>query len=361
MTSPTKDGAAALVDRVPALVEPWPPAASCRTPAPGPLRHDGQQAPGHVRHERPAPYTRPKTERHVPSSAPSAADGQLPVSSVVLPERSVTTMELETGLEYTVMHSSATVESEKNALDSLLPERTALKRLLNDSSQYALKPASASRLAHMCGAVHDTTWDNVGSKAKLDSNMKLWRKYCDGLNTPCWRPGEAGLTVNEREREAILAANFLPYALTVMRGRRGCAQAKPASAYKAYLGVRKAHSKRSVELPGTKLVWQMCKRLNAKHAADFGALSLVVKRKQPFTKEILHALLISTDKGALDLTVPAVAAAFRAFVATLRQTGMRKSELALGAGAVFTRALATRANLQRDHLRRPSSRPPSPP
>jgi hypothetical protein len=114
--------------------------------------------------------------------------------------------------------------------------------------------------------------------------------------------------VNEREREAILAANFLPYALTVMRGRRGCAQAKPASAYKAYLGVRKAHSKRSVELPGTKLVWQMCKRLNAKHAADFGALSLVVKRKQPFTKEILHALLISTDKGALDLTVPAVAA-----------------------------------------------------
>ena len=63
-----------------------------------------------------------------------------------------------------------------------------------------------------------------------------------------------------------------------------------------------------------------------------------MKRKQPFTKEILHALLISTDKGALDLTVPAVAAAFRAFVATLRQTGMRKSELALGAGVKFTRA-----------------------
>ena len=47
--------------------------------------------------------------------------------------------------------------------------------------------------------------------------------------TPCWRPSEAGLTLHEREREAILAANFLPYALTVMRGRRGCAQAKPAS------------------------------------------------------------------------------------------------------------------------------------
>ena len=59
---------------------------------------------------------------------------------------------------------------------------------------------------------------------------------------------QLGLTLHEREREAILAANFLPYALTVMRGRRGCAQAKPASAYKAYLGVRKALSKRNVEL-----------------------------------------------------------------------------------------------------------------
>ena len=114
-------------------------------------------------------------------------------------------MELEPDFRHTVMHRSATVESEANALDSLLPERTALKRLLNDGSQYALKPASASRLAHMCGAVHDSTWDkcgavhdstwdNAGSKAKLDSNMKLWRKYCDGLNTPCWRPGEASLS-----------------------------------------------------------------------------------------------------------------------------------------------------------------------
>jgi len=173
----------------------------------------------------------------VPSSAPSAADSQLPVPSVVLPEYVATTMELEPDFRHTVMHRSATVESEANALDSLLPERAALKRLLNDGSQYALKPASASRLAHMCGAVHDSTWDNAGSKAKLDSNMKLWRKYCDGLNTPCWRPGEASLSPHDKEREAILAANFLPYALTVMRGRRGCAQAKPASAYKAYLGI----------------------------------------------------------------------------------------------------------------------------
>jgi hypothetical protein len=71
-------------------------------------------------------YTRPKTERHVPSSAPSAAaDSRLPVSSVVLPEYVATTVELEPDYKHTVMHRSATVESEANALDSLLPERFA--------------------------------------------------------------------------------------------------------------------------------------------------------------------------------------------------------------------------------------------
>jgi hypothetical protein len=285
-------------------------------------------------------------ERHVPAAAVAAVGHHHAAVAIDLPERTVTTTQLEAPHDFTVQRRAAVVERESDVLDLMLPERTALKRLLGDTTCYALKPAAASRLAQMCGAVHDATWDNAGSKAKLDSNMKLWRGYCDGLNTPCWRPCEAGLTMQEKEREAILAANFLPYALTVMRGRRGCAQAKPASAYKAYLGVRKAHSKRTVELPSTKLVWQMCKRLNAKHLNEFGAQSLIVKRKQPFTREILHELLISTDKGALDLTVPAVGVAFRAFVATLRQTGMRKSELALSAGATFTPALATRSHLQ---------------
>ena len=176
--------------------------------------------------------------------------------------------------------------------------------------------------------------------------MKLWRAYCGELNTPFWRPTESALAAPELEREAILAANFLPWALTRMRGRKGCAQAKPSSAYKAYQGVRKAHSNRNLELPKTKQVWRMCKRLSAKHLIDFGALSLVVKRKQPFTTHILHEILTALDTGPIDLTSPAEAAAFRAFVATLRQTGMRKSELALGSGLTFSRAHATRAHLQ---------------
>ena len=232
------------------------------------------------------------------------------------------------------------------AARSQMPEDHAVRRLLDDTSEFALRPASAARLQLMCGAIFDDTHDNHGSKAKLNSNMKLWRAYCGELNTPFWRPTESGLTTPELEREAILAANFLPWALTRMRGRKGCAQAKPSSAYKAYQGVRKAHSNRNLELPKTKQVWRMCKRLSAKHLIDFGALSLVVKRKQPFTTHILHEIITALDAGPIDLTSPAEAAAFRAFAATLRQTGMRKSELALGSGQTFSRAHATRAHLQ---------------
>jgi hypothetical protein len=215
----------------------------------------------------------------------------------------------------------------------------------------------------LCGAVHDATWDNAGSKAKLDCKMKLWRGYCDGLNTPCWRPCEAGLTMQEKEREAILAANFLPYALTVMRGRRGCAQAKPASAYKAYLGVRKAHSKRTVELPSTKLVWQMCKRLNAKHLNEFGAQSLIVRRKQPFTKEILHELLTSTDKGALDLTRRRISSGTPEMV-TMRSSSRRPARRTRTAkcGVRFQSTSTTRQRIRTPPLTiSPPSSSPCPP
>ena len=117
------------------------------------------------------------------------------------------------------------------AARSEMPEDHAVRRLLDDNSEFALRPASAARLQLMCGAIFDDTHDNHGSKAKLNSNMKLWRAYCGELNTPFWRPTESALAAPELEREAILAANFLPWALTRMRGRKGCAQAAGAEGF----------------------------------------------------------------------------------------------------------------------------------
>jgi len=109
-------------------------------------------------------------------------------------------------------------------------------------------------MSSLCAAVFDDTHDNRNSNLKLDSNMKLWRQYTAELNTPCWRPHGATLDHLGVERESVLAAGFIPYALRKMRGRRGNASAKPQSAYKAYLGVRKAHSKRLIEMVAVKQV-----------------------------------------------------------------------------------------------------------
>ena len=167
------------------------------------------------------------------------------------------------------------------------------------------------------------------------------------MGTPVWRPDVRDLTSSEREREAILCANFIPWALThAMRGRGGRARAKPTSAYKAYLGVRKSHSNRLVDMVSTKLVWTMVNRQCREYLEEFGGASLVIRRKQPFTKAILHMILTSTGKaGPIDLDSEAPQTAFRAFAALLRQTGFRKSELSLQSGETFTRRHATRANL----------------
>jgi hypothetical protein len=96
-----------------------------------------------------------------------------------------------------------------------------------------------------------------------------------------------------------------------------------------------------------KLVWTVVQRHCRQHLEQYGGMSLIVKRKQPFTTHILHAILTATSAGsAVDLSDASTAAAFKAFTAVLRQTGMRKSELCLQSGETFTRRHASRANLK---------------
>ena len=99
-------------------------------------------------------------------------------------------------------------------------------------------------------------------------------------------------------------------------------------------------------MSSTKLVWTMVQRQNRRHLEQFGAASLMVRRKQPFTQAIFSGLLSADAKaGPIDLTSEATRLAFRAFVAVLRQTGMRKSELALQSHERYGPQRASRSNL----------------
>eukprot|EP00966_Prymnesium_polylepis_P285778 6601624-Prymnesium_polylepis.1 len=73
-------------------------------------------------------------------------------------------------------------------------------------------------------------------------------------------------------------------------------------------------------MSSTKLVWTMMQRQNRWHLEQYGAASLMVRCKQPFTQAIFTGLLGATAKaGPIDLTCEATRLAFRAFVAVLRQ------------------------------------------
>jgi hypothetical protein len=221
--------------------------------------------------------------------------------------------------------------------------------LSDDMSPYALRPRDTGALERLCGDIFDDTYDNAGSRTKLDGNMRYWQAWCAEMGTPAWRPDYRGLSAGERRRESVLAAGFLPWLLQRMRGRRGCGRAQPASAFKVWLGVRKVHAKRDIELTPTKLVSMTVKRLCRRHLADFGADSLVPKRKEPFTRAMILALLRIPDGlriGPYTLTWDSrLGRALRAFIIVLASTGMRKGEVSITSRERFDRTSASRANL----------------
>ena len=225
--------------------------------------------------------------------------------------------------------------------------------LSRDPSPYALRPPRGlDALSDLCDAVYDDSFDNVRSSAKVCTHWRYWCSYCQQQGTPPVRPDAAALSAFERRRETTLAAGFLPWCLAHMRGRRGNARALPSSAYKVWLDVRKWHSERDITLVTSKLVGLTLKRLCRRHLIDYGATSLVPRRKEPIPRAVQLALVdpakipSGTRLGAYvidwDRTTGRM---FRAIIAVLGATGFRKSEVTLSAGQKFDRTCASRANL----------------
>ena len=125
-----------------------------------------------------------------------------------------------------------------------------------------------------------------------------------------------------------------------MRGRKGNARALPASVFKCYGGVRKWHDQRGITMLSTKLVAISLKRLCAKHVYDYGAGSMIPKRREPFDRNIILALINSpsplprvTDDLTLGRTTwrwdTPLGRSFRAAIVLGARTGVRKAEISL--------------------------------
>ena len=238
------------------------------------------------------------------------------------------------------------------------PAAALADSLALDRSEHALRPSNPLALYHLCADVFSTDHDNQGSRKKIDADLVLWQRWCATWNTPAWRPDFGTLSSVARQREAALAAGFLPWVLTKIRGRKG-PRALPATAFKKYLHIVKLHFERGIQFTPSKLVNIQLKRLCRQHVSDFGAASLVPTRKEPMTRVITLALLAapggSYDHFELDWSSRS-GRALKALILVLASTGMRKSEVA---SVKFDRTCASRADLVW-HLRGKSYASPPP-
>ena len=228
--------------------------------------------------------------------------------------------------------------------------RAVASALSADASAFALRPRDPTALLGLCTDIYDDAYDNSASRKKLDGNMRHWSVWCAEMGTPMWRPDFRSLSVGDQRRETILAAGFLPWLLRRMRARRSNGRALPASAFKVWLGVRKVHQKRDIGLSPSKVITATVKRLCRKHIKDFGAASLIPKRKEPFTRAMILALLRLADGlriGPYVLTWDSrVGRALRALIVVLASTGMRKAEVSISSGERFDKTHVSRADLR---------------
>jgi hypothetical protein len=124
----------------------------------------------------------------------------------------------------------------------------ATRRMLNDESHYALRPRDPSALAGMVRA-SSSAGTAKGAKMLKHAHWKMWLDYTNEMGTPAWRPDWRDLDAAGRERESVLYSGFVRRAHATQKGRGGRARAKPESAYKAYLHVRRVHKEqRHVDL-----------------------------------------------------------------------------------------------------------------
>ena len=218
------------------------------------------------------------------------------------------------------------------------------RAMLEDKSPYALRPKGQT-VEHLCMDVLDASLDNPSTAKKLDSNWKLWLRYCAHMSTSPWREDVSTLNEYGRQREAILLANFLKWALTKMKGRRGNARAKPDSAQKCLTGVRKRHQQRNITLVSSPLVNATLKRLCRRHLQDFGPMSLIPHRKEPLSHDILQQVLDTPEGTRVGRELlqwkTRKGRALKGLICLLTFTGLRKAELTAMDGMWATRAHVT--------------------
>jgi hypothetical protein len=175
--------------------------------------------------------------------------------------------------------------------------------LMQDRSRFAICRGDPALLRAACEfsfAQADKAF-SLRTALKDSSNWRLWKKYCTHMGTTPWRTTASASKLEspaEYLREVVLLTYALGYAMQHKKPRSNSDRMiKPATAMAFLHSVSRVHKRNHLSLIPLSAVSLPLKGLMRDYVKVCGPMSLVPKRREPFTNPLIASLLHPRHEG----------------------------------------------------------------
>ena len=170
-------------------------------------------------------------------------------------------------------------------------------------------------------------------------HLKYWHSFCSIRGLRHWRDdrdANSGQNIAGYQREVDILASFALNTAKIMPGRRGRQAGLPSSVANVVQGVRRAHENLipPVHMVPMKAVQTTLNGINQRYLEEYGYAKMIPRRAEPFHRQHLGKLFrlqhsIGTAFGSFVISTTLFWISWFALLATLAQSGYRKSEVAV--------------------------------
>ena len=175
--------------------------------------------------------------------------------------------------------------------------------LSQDNSKFAICNGDPALLLAACQfsfAQADKAF-SLRTALKDSGNWKMWKKYCKHMGTTPWRTAASASKLEspaEYLREVVLLTYALGYAMQHKKPRsKSDRMIKPSTAMAFLHSVSRVHKRNHLSLIPLSAVSLPLKGLMRDYVKVCGPMSLVPKRREPFTNPLIASLLHPRHEG----------------------------------------------------------------
>ena len=234
---------------------------------------------------------------------------------------------------YNVPVSSRLSAARPQLVGQVTPHSLA-SELWQDQSGFAICTGNWQQLLTSCEVALCTAGDAFSLRTAQQDvyNWTAWTGYCDTMNTNPLRPPVD--PVNDRVgylREVVLLTNALTFFMRTRKGK-SYAMIKPQSAMNILLGANRVLRQQHLSFIPLKALALPLKGLMRKFVLTFGPVSLVPKRREPFTNGMIDSLVSLPAGSSLGSIgkfdcLSILGKSWIAAVAVSTSAGFRKAEM----------------------------------